>query len=80
MSWGLIPVVSNFNFLPSIVGDEILVANDFSVEAYYKIFEYVIYNNLIDRISEEMFLRVKNNFVQPVVEKKLKVELDSFFK
>lgn len=80
MSWGLIPVVSNFNFLPSIVGDEILVANDFTVEAYYKIFEYVIDNNLIDRISEEMFLRVKNNFVQPVVEKKLKVELDSFFK
>lgn len=79
MSWGLVPVVSSNNFLPSIVGDERLVAKDFEVQSFVRIFEEIIDNNMIDELSRKMYDRVKENFTQSVVERSLAQELNQFF-
>lgn len=79
MSWGLVPVVSENNFLPSIVGDERLIAKDFTAKSYSNIIEYILDNNQFDNISKNMYMRVKNNFTQTVVERKIERELTVFF-
>lgn len=75
MAWGLVPIVSNNNFLPSIVGDDSLVAKDNEAITYVRIISNLIDNNLILEKSKQMYYRVKNNFTQSVVEERLINEL-----
>ena len=75
MAWGLVPVVSNNNFLPSIVGDDSLVAIDNNALTYARIISDLIDNNLISEKSKQMYQRVKDNFTQSVVEERLINEL-----
>lgn len=77
MSFGLVPVVSNNNFLPDIVNNSRLVANNFNAETYANIIDDVIESGDFERLSHEMYERVKKLFTQSVVEKKLKDAIDS---
>lgn len=77
MAWGLVPVVSNNNFLPSIVGDESLVAIDNNALTYVRIISDLIDNNLISEKSKQMYQRVKDNFTQSVVDERLIKELNN---
>ena len=77
MAWGLVPVVSNNNFLPSIVGDDSLVVTINDANAYASVISNLIDNNLLPEKSKQMYFRVQENFTQPVVEEKLKNELTS---
>ena len=72
MSYGLVPVVSNNNFLPNIVGNSRLVAKNMTIDAYASIIENVIDSGDYATLSQEMYKRVKNSFTQNVVENKLK--------
>lgn len=75
MSWGIVPVVSSNNYLPSIVGYKELVANDYEVRSYVDIISKLIDENSIPHYSQLMFERVKTYFTQEVVEKRLEEEL-----
>lgn len=77
MSYGLVPVVSNNNFLPSIVGNSCLVAKEMTAEEYASIIGNVIERGDYVTLSQEMYNRVKDNFTQNVVENKLKGLIDN---
>ena len=72
MSYGLVPIVSNNNFLPSIVGNFRLVANQMYVDTFANIIINIIEDNNFNTISHQMFERVKQNFTQEIVVKRLK--------
>lgn len=71
MAWGIVPVVSSNNFLPSIVGDKSLVVDSYDAEDYASIISYLVDNELLGQKSKQMYQRVSNNFTQRVVESKL---------
>lgn len=77
MSYGLVPIVSDNNFLPSIVGNEKLVVHEMETVSYVKVILAIIESGQFEMLSREMFERVQNNFTQDVVEKKLKKIIDS---
>lgn len=76
MSFGLVPIVSDTNFLPSIVGTNRLVAHDMSVETFSNIIIDVIENGDFEKLSQKMYERVKLNFTQEIVEKKMNNIID----
>lgn len=71
MAWGIVPVVSSNNFLPSIVGDKSLVVDSYNADDYANTISYIVDNGLIEQKSKQMYQRVKDNFTQQVVENKL---------
>lgn len=77
MSFGLVPVVSDNNFLPSIVANSRLVAHEQTVQAYVDIVLDIIENGDFDKLSHEMYNRVKLNYTQSVIESRLKDIFDS---
>lgn len=79
MAWGLVPIVSENNFLPSIVGDSELVIRGFDTGAYMEKISYLIDNNLIRQKSKQVYQRVTDNFTQEIVEKKLGKILEDIF-
>lgn len=79
MSCGIIPIVSANNFLPSIVGNNELVVDNYEAKSYAKAVFKIIEQDKIGYYSKLMFERVRLNFTQEVVEEKLKKELETFF-
>lgn len=80
MAWGLVPVVSNNNFLPSIVGDDDLVVKGYNINDYVKAISMLIDNYLIEQKSRQMYQRVRENFTQDIVERKLYNTIEGIFK
>lgn len=78
MSWGLIPIVSNNNYLPDVVGYPELIVNNYNVESYVKTIENLVNTSKIEYYSKLMYDRVKENFTQSIVEKNLHQELSKF--
>lgn len=79
MSFGLVPIVSRNNFLPSIVGNNKLVANNLKVEAFTSIISNVIESDNYKVLSKIMFERIQKNFTQTIIEKKLKDIIEETF-
>lgn len=80
MSWGVIPIVSSNNFLPSIVGDSFLVAKDFETVSYVQILLALINDkNLLSTKSHQVYERVRDNFTQSIVKSNLEHELKEIF-
>lgn len=77
MSYGLVPIVSDNNFLPSIVGNINLVVHEMQAESYVKVILDVIESGQYEKFSREMYERVRHNFTQDIVEKKLKIIIES---
>lgn len=71
MAWGIVPVVSSNNFLPSIVGDNSLVVDSFNAEEYAKTISGLFDSVVIEQKSKQVYQRVKENFTQKVVETNL---------
>lgn len=67
MSWGLVPIVSDNNFLPSIVGNNNLVVSTMSAESYAQAIADIIDNNKICYYSKMMYERVKTRYTQAIV-------------
>lgn len=63
MSQRLIPIVSDYHFNRSVVGDDRLVVNGFDSKSYAEKIESVIKNDNLQELSEQMWMRVKTNFV-----------------
>lgn len=79
MSWGLVPVVSSNNFLPAIVGIPELVADGYNKEQYISIISSLIDEGRLEEYSNLVYNRVKDNFSQSIVERKLEKELSSYW-
>ena len=77
MSYGLVPIVSNNNFLPSIVGNNRLVANQMDVDTFANIIINIIENKDFDSLSYQMYERVKQNFTQEIVAKRINHIIDN---
>ena len=76
MSYGLVPIVSKNNFLPSIVGCDNLVAKEMTVEAFVSVFVEIIKSGDYKALSQSMYNRVRQNFTQEVVEKRISDIMD----
>ena len=76
MALGIVPVVSCNNFLPQIVGDKSLVVDSFNVDDYVNVISRIVDNGLMEQKSKQMYLRVKENFTQKIVENRLQIILD----
>lgn len=63
MSQGLIPIVSDYHFNRSIVGDNRLVIEGFNAKDYAERIESILDNENLQTLSELMWKRVKRNFV-----------------
>lgn len=79
MSFGLVPIVSKNNFLPSIVDNDRLVVQELTTEAFVSVIFEVINSGDYNMLSQTMFERVQQNFTQAVVEKKLKDIIEKGF-
>lgn len=77
MSFGLVPIASDNNFLPSIVGNERLIVHELIPMAYAEKISSIIESGEYDPLSREMYERVRNQFVQSIVGKNLKNKIDS---
>lgn len=77
MAWGVVPVVSNNNFLSSIVGDNSLVVSELVVDSYVSVIMRLIQNPLLlKQKSQWVYERVKANFTQSMVEGNLQKEIE----
>lgn len=72
MSYGIVPIVSNNNFLPSIVGNNRLVAHQMDIDTFVNIITNIIEERDFHILSHQMYKRVKQNFTQEVVVIRLK--------
>lgn len=59
MSHGLVPVVSNFHFNSTIVGDDRLVVNGYDAIDYAELISQILESNIMDEISNKMWNRIK---------------------
>ncbi len=71
MSQGLIPIVSDWHFNRSIVGDDRFVVNGFDPKDYASKIDYLLENYNLQELSENITQYVKDNFACSVVNKKV---------
>lgn len=71
MSQGLVPVVSDYHFNKAIVKDDRCIVPSFNPVDYADKIESLILNENMQALSEKMWLRVKENFVYSVVNRKV---------
>ena len=75
MSQGLIPIVSNYHFNRSIVGDDRLIVDGFDAQSYADKIEEMVVNYDITKLSERMWKRVRDNYSYMKVINDVVVEL-----
>lgn len=67
MSQGLIPIVSDYHFNRSVVGDERLIVNGVDAVSYTNRIEDLLSHKNLNELSGRMWKRVKENFVYSYV-------------
>lgn len=67
MSQGLIPVVSDYHFNRSVVGDDLLVVQGYAPKDYADRIERIITTCDMNLLSKQMWQRVKENYAYSVV-------------
>lgn len=77
MSQGLIPIVSDYHFNRSIVGDDRLVVKGFNAKCYADTIDSILKNDNLKELSEQMWKRVKNCYVDNRVMENIMKELNS---
>lgn len=77
MSQGLIPIVSNYHFNKSVVGNDLLVVDGYNPEDYAERIAYIIDNYDMQKLAMEMRQRVVDYFSYEVVNTRIYNELRS---
>lgn len=77
MSQGLIPIVSNFHFNRSVVGDDRVVVDGFEAKNYADRIESILNQDNLNELSEIMWKRVKNQFANRIILDNISKELKS---
>ena len=67
MSQGLIPIVSDYHFNRSVVGNDRLIVKGFDAEKYANKVDEILMENDFEKISEQMWWRVKEKYIYSVV-------------
>ena len=75
MTWGVVPVVSNFHFNKTIVADDRLVVNGYAAQDYANRISSLIDSKLLNDISVEMWERIKNVYSFKCVNKRISEEI-----
>lgn len=75
MSQGLIPIVSDFHFNKSVVGNDMFVVRGYNPKDYAARIEYIITTCDMDLLSKQMWQRVKENYAYSVVNENVCKEL-----
>lgn len=71
MAYGIVPIVSPQGFSPTIVGRNDLVVDDYDPEQYASCINRIIANEKFDEYSANVYERVKGNYVDNIVGKRL---------
>lgn len=71
MSQGLIPIVSDYHFNSTIVGNDLCVVKTFAPEAYADKIEQIVLSGNMKKISEQMWNRVKKYYSYSKVNKRI---------
>lgn len=74
MSQGLIPIVSNYHFNRSVVGDDRMVVDGFDAKSYAERIESILNQGNLNELSEKMWIRVKTQYVNTIVMNKISQE------
>ena len=77
MSQGLIPIVSNYHFNRSVVGDDRVVVDGFDAKSYAERIESILNQGNFKQLSEIMWKRVKNQFANIIIMDNISKELKS---
>lgn len=77
MSQGLIPIVSDYHFNRSIVGDDRLVVNDYNAQMYADKICEILLEGKMDQLSMQMWNRVRLNYASGKVLDNIKKEIVS---
>lgn len=75
MSQGVIPIVSDFHFNRSVVGNDMLVVQGYNPKDYADRIDHIITNYNMDLLSKQMWQRVKVNYAYSVVNENVCKEL-----
>lgn len=75
MSQGLIPIVSNYHFNRSVVGDDRLVVDGFDAKNYAERIESILNQDNLNELSEKMWKRVKNQYANKIILNNISKEL-----
>ena len=67
MSQGLIPIVSDWHFNASVVGDRRLVVEGYEPNSYAECIEKLLDKTIIGQLSNKMLQRVRENFSYKIV-------------
>ena len=67
MSYGLIPVVSDYHFNRSVVGDDRLVVDGYEAQMYVDRIIHLIQHCDIDMLSKQVYNRIKSFFSYQVI-------------
>ena len=75
MSQGLIPIVSDYRFNRSVVGNDLLVVQGYNPKDYADRIEHIITICDMNLLSKQMWQRVKENYAYSVVNKSVCIRL-----
>ena len=67
MSQGLIPIVSDYHFNRSVVGDDRLIVKGFRPESYADKIDEILTSNNLNNLSGQMWRRIKEKYTYGVV-------------
>lgn len=77
MSQGVVPIVSNYHFNKSIVGDDLLVVDGFDAQLYADAVKKIVLANTFNELSLKMRERIKEHFTYNVVNERICEEVRS---
>lgn len=79
MAWGLIPVATNQGFNRSVIGNDDLIVETLTSDAFADVTENLILNKKMKEYSYAAYRRVMDNYTEDKIYKDLKKEYDSLF-
>ena len=80
MAWGLIPVATNQGFNRSVIGNDDLIVETLTPDAFADVIENLILNKKMKEYSYAAYRRVMDNYTEDKIYKDFKKEYDSLFK
>ena len=76
MAWGVVPIATAQGFNKSVIGDERLVTHELSVDSFTSVIMWILDNNLVNELSRFVYQRVRDNFTEKVVGRRLEKEYE----
>jgi len=76
MSQGVVPIVSDYHFNRTVVGDDRMVVDDYSAESYAERIDSIIRRGEIPELSDFVWNRIRDNYSYSVVTERIAKEIE----